>query len=328
MNPGWWLAAAAFAQDLTFDAVRRVPVGSDPTVTFRAAAEGLVTADLTCSGRRAALRTNVAAGGSATLAVPSLPVGVHRCSGTVRLDQPDGAWAEAPLSLEVEVLDALKWAVSPEDVDLAGRRLVVHPSRPLKSAEVELRGVGGKVLGVETASLVDPLHPQFTWVTDEEVVVLVVTGVDEAGVWGTLELSPWSYAIPHEDVVFATNQHDIAPSEVPKLERCWADVQRVLAKYGDVVEIQLFVAGYTDTVGDAASNQALSERRARAIARWFAARGFSGPVWYQGFGEGALAVATPDETDLAANRRALYLLAAERPAPSRDLPRGDWRRDR
>jgi enamine deaminase RidA (YjgF/YER057c/UK114 family) len=322
----WWLAAAQ-AQDLTFDAVRKVPVGSDPTITFHAAAEGLVTAQLSCGGKRWSLRRNVAAGKSATLALASLPVGAHRCSGEVRLDQPDGAWAEAPLSLEVEVLDALKWTVSPEDVDLAAKTLVVHPSRPLKAAEVELRGAGGKVLAVETAVLLDPLQPRFSWVTDEEVIVLAVTGVDEAGVRGTLELSPWHYAIPHVDVVFASGQHALDPAELPKLEQCWADVERVLAKYGSVVEIQLFVAGYTDTVGDPASNQALSERRARAIARWFEARGFPGAVWYQGFGEGVLAKPTPDETDERANRRALYLLGAERPPLGGEFPRDAWRRE-
>ena len=81
-----------------------------------------------------------------------------------------------------------------------------------------------------------------------------------------------------------------------------------------------------DTVGDAASNQGLSERRARAIAAWFRQRGFRGAVWYQGFGEGVLAVGTPDETDEPANRRAIYVLAADKPPVSDVLPRQAWKR--
>lgn len=323
---GGWLGLAASAQELTFDAVRRVGEGSSPTVTFHAAVDGEVTARITCGSRPYSLSRRLSAGSSATLALASLPLGSHRCSGSVRLEQPSGEWAEAPLSFEVQILDALGWAVSPSDLDLESKRLVVHPTRPLEAAEVELRGEGGRVLAVETATLTDPHHPTFSWTTDEEVVVLVVSGTDDAGIAGKLELSPWHYEIPHEDVVFASGSDVITPAEAVKLERCWGDVQRVLAKYGSVVEIQLFVAGYTDTVGDATSNQSLSERRARAIARWFAGRGFSGPIWHQGFGEEVLAVATPDETDQPANRRAIYLLAAERPAPAASFPRDGWKR--
>ena len=98
-----------------------------------------------------------------------------------------------------------------------------------------------------------------------------------------------------------------------------------LPKYGSVVEVRLYVAGYTDTVGAAAGNQALSERRARAIATWFRNRGFTGAVQYQGFGESVLAEPTADEVDHAANRRALYILAAQTPPISTALPRSAWK---
>lgn len=325
----WWvLIGAAHAQQaLTFDAVTRVAVGSAPSVTFRAAVDGAVSAELLCDGAtRFVLSRQIPAGGSAELAMTGLAEGKHSCSGSVRFEQRSGEEASAPLSLPVEVRGPITFRVSASDVDLAAHTLVVHPSRPVAAAEVELRGAGGAVLATETATLTDRSHPTFGWVTDDEVIVLVVRVTDDAGLTATLELSPWSYAIPHEDVVFASGSSAIAAAEVGKLERCWTDVERVLAKYGSVVQIRLYVAGYTDTVGEHASNAALSEARARAIARWFAARGFPGEVYHQGFGEDVLAVATPDETDQLANRRALYLLAAEAPAISRDLPRSDWKR--
>ena len=66
-------------------------------------------------------------------------------------------------------------------------------------------------------------------------------------------------------------------------------------------------------------------RGAKTIAGWFRSRGFNGEIRYQGFGEGALAVATADETNELRNRRAKYVLAAEEPARSGDIPRSQWK---
>ena len=83
------------------------------------------------------------------------------------------------------------------------------------------------------------------------------------------------------------------------------------AVVGEVLSVKLFVLGYTDTVGNSAANQALSVRRACAIAAYFRAAGVKIPIRYAGKGEDALLVLTPDETDEVRNRRARYLLAVE-----------------
>jgi outer membrane protein OmpA-like peptidoglycan-associated protein len=320
----WW-SLPALAQDLTFDAVLRVEQGrGQPSVTFRSQVEGEVSVQLACGPQRYARAEALRPGGSFVLELGGLPPGESSCAGSVRLDKPGGDWAETPLSFQVAVLQTLSLEVS--SLELSERRLVVRASRPLARAEVELISLGGAVLARETAVLVEPQAPSFSWTAEGEVLELVVTGADRSGYEARLELSPWSYAIPHEDVVFASGQADLAPGEAAKLERCWAEVQRVMEKYGSVVDMELFVAGYTDTVGSADSNEALSERRAAAIASWFARRGFHGPVWYQGFGESALARPTPDETDDPVNRRALYLLAAQAPEVSEHLPRDAWKR--
>jgi outer membrane protein OmpA-like peptidoglycan-associated protein len=105
----------------------------------------------------------------------------------------------------------------------------------------------------------------------------------------------------------------IDATETPKLASAMDDARGVLKKYGADVVIKLYVGGHTDTVGDAASNQDLSMRRARAIAEWFKANGFPGDIYYQGYGESDLAVPTPDNTDEPKNRRASYILAAKPP---------------
>ena len=320
-------AVSAFGQQVTFEAVTQVEYGrGDPSVTFRSAVDGKLTVKLACDGTSFARTTGVKAGGVWTLPLTGLAKGRHACTGTARLDEPTGDWAESPLSFTVSLLATLQLSATAGDVDLAKHTLVVHADRPLKAAEVRVIGEDGAVLATETATLLDPLAPSFRWVADGEVLKLAVTATDEAGVRSELELSPWTYAIPHVDVVFATGSAEITAAEAAKLEQCWADVERVLGKYGRVVDIELFVGGYTDTVGSSTSNQGLSERRAAAIAGWFVQRGFSRPVWYQGFGEDALLQPTPDETDALANRRAMYLLAAEAPPVGPNVPRTDWKR--
>ena len=74
-------------------------------------------------------------------------------------------------------------------------------------------------------------------------------------------------------------------------------VNDALKKHGTLLALKFYVAGYTDTVGNASYNRELSTRRARAIAGWFRANGLKIPIYYCGFGEDVLAKTTPDETD-------------------------------
>lgn len=321
------LLLPAHAHDaLNFSAIRVVEHGkAAPSVTFQPGVDGSLDVDLTCGPQRYTLSRPLKRGVPVTLELTGLPPGPWDCSGQVHLEVASGGTASMPLSLQVASLELISWEYSLDDVDLAAHTLVTHPSRPLTQASLDVLGVGGQRLDSVLADLSDPSQPRFRWNADGEVVKLVVEGVDAYGFKGILELSPWSYEIPHEDVVFASGSHEITAPEAPKLEATWAETVAVLEKYGSVVEIELFVAGYTDTVGPAASNQALSERRARAIAQWFRQRGFAGKIWYQGFGEEAQAVQTGDEVDEPRNRRALYVLAAQTPPVSEHLPRQAWK---
>ena len=68
------------------------------------------------------------------------------------------------------------------------------------------------------------------------------------------------------------------------------------------------VAGYADTQGRPGPNQILSERRANEVRRVLLAEGVRANISTQGFGETNLAVATPDNTSEARNRRATISL--------------------
>lgn len=286
-------------------------------------------AKFSCSGVSAS-RSGPAPQGEDIELTVDLPVGQHRCSGALSLSLSDGSEGEMPLNFQVAVLPALQVEVPRDHVDLGARTLQVAMDRPPGRVEVTAYGPGGAVVGGGEAlagGLSAGERFEATWTvqdSDAEVLRLEVRGYDADGFWAAVDLFPWAYDIPHEDVVFPSGEHEIPDSEVPKLRAALAEVRAVEAKYGDFAELQLYVAGYTDTVGSAESNQGLSERRARAIAAWFKANGFSGSISYQGFGESVPAVATPDETDEPANRRAVYLVAAETPPVSAEVPRRSW----
>jgi outer membrane protein OmpA-like peptidoglycan-associated protein len=129
------------------------------------------------------------------------------------------------------------------------------------------------------------------------------------------QYSAWYVPIPHEEVNFRTDSSDIDASEVPKLDAAFVKVQEVLSKdkARDHKNLTLYVAGHTDTVGNGAYNLKLSQGRAQSLARWFRQKGVRIPIAYEGFGETALRVSTPDQTDEPRNRRADYILADDPP---------------
>jgi len=68
------------------------------------------------------------------------------------------------------------------------------------------------------------------------------------------------------NITFDTNSADLSANFYPILDQ----VSATLVEYGDTV---IEVAGHTDSVGGAAYNQALSERRARSVAAYLTSRG-------------------------------------------------------
>lgn len=99
------------------------------------------------------------------------------------------------------------------------------------------------------------------------------------------------------DVTFATGSAAISPSFQATLDQ----IANSLVQYPDSL---VDVYGYTDTVGSTASNQTLSEERARAVANYLIGRGVaSGRTRWQGFGETVLKVPTGDNVAEPLNRR-------------------------
>ena len=222
------------------------------------------------------------------------------------------AAAGTPLHVQVEK----------SKVDLKQHRLEVKMSHPAGKVKITVVGESGATLYDDTQDFAGraagtPLIVTWSPSTEEAVATIDVVAYDAQGSWVGVQISPWFVAIPHEDVNFKTDKSDIEDSETPKLEAAFAKLNEVLAK--DAAHgrqhpgITLFIAGHTDTVGNAGYNLKLSQARARAIAAWFRKRGVRMPIAFEGFGETALAVKTADNIDEAKNRRVDYILSDDPP---------------
>ena len=133
-------------------------------------------------------------------------------------------------------------------------------------------------------------------------------------------LVPWSVSIPHEEVIFPSGDATVQPSEEKKLDASYQKITDVVDKvrrHEPGMDVRVYVAGHTDTVGGTDDNRKLSQARARAIATWFRERGLPMPMYYAGFGEDQPRVKTADNTDEARNRRADYVVGVEEPASGR-----------
>ena len=100
-----------------------------------------------------------------------------------------------------------------------------------------------------------------------------------------------------DGVTFATGSYSISPT-------FQATLDKVAQSLRDYPNSLVDVYGHTDTVGTTASNQRLSEERARAVTNYLIARGVSSTrIRWQGFGETQLKVATNDGVNEPLNRR-------------------------
>jgi len=220
-------------------------------------------------------------------------------------------------------------AIDPDEVDLDGRELSYSLSDKAEKVELRLFDEGDAQLGVvkkDLSGVAAGSKQTIAWPKPKRALAyLKLRAFSEAGFWTETTLKPVSLRIPHQDVVFDSGRAGIKASEEPKLKDTLAKLNEAVKMHAKTVGVRLYVAGYCDTVGDAAQNRILSTQRARSIALWFRRKGVKLPIFYQGFGEDVLAVKTPDETAEPRNRRALYLLSSRTPAEGSDFPKASWK---
>ena len=326
------LSSPALAQDaVKLEVVRKGQEGlSNPgLILLPQVGAPRLDAKVSCGGATATHKGGANKGDRIVLELAVNP-GSYTCTGTLDAEFDDGSAGSMPLRFDITMYPPLKIVVDKSSIDLAAARLAVTLDRPADKVEVTSFGFQGEVLGSGTCPAfgVAPGSPiDCEWSPgNPEVLRLEVKGTDVDGFWTGMELFPWYYEIPHDDVNFESAKAELRPGEVPKLEEAWGRIDDVVGKYGSVARVNLYIAGYTDTVGDRSSNQYLSDQRAAAIAQWFRTKGFKGGIYFQGFGEDGLIAPTPDEVDEAANRRTAYVVAAEPPPVTKLMPRTAWKK--
>ena len=203
---------------------------------------------------------------------------------------------------------------------LDDHQMVIRMSRPPGKVQLTVKTEEGAIIAdiqedFTGRSAGAPLTVKWDQARDQPVGSIQLRMYDRDEHYIDQEYSAWFVPIPHEEVNFRTDSSDIDASEVPKLDAAFAKVQEVLSKdkAREHKNLTLYVAGHTDTVGNAGYNLKLSQARAQSLARWFRQRGVRIPIAFEGFGETALKVQTPDQTDEPRNRRADYIIADDAP---------------
>lgn len=246
------------------------------------------------------------------------PDGVAKWAGELVINLPNGTTGSMPMEFETELVGPLSLSIDKEkDFDLDGRKLRFTLNQPVAKVHLKVQVESGAFIVDDDIAFngeAAGTKLEVTWPESKAKVLRIdLRAFAKSGVYNGVELTPWRLDIPHEEVNFASGKWDVLPDEASKLDASLKQVQDAASKVGQYVPLKLFIAGHTDTVGANASNRALSLNRAKAIGAYFRKKGVRIPIYFEGFGEEALLVSTPDETDEAKNRRAEYILAIDDP---------------
>lgn len=244
--------------------------------------------------------------------------GIVTWKGELTINLPRGETASMPLEFETQLVGKLKFIFDKQkDVDLPGRKVSFKLNQPAEKAELRVLMDTGDYafngdIPFDGAAPGTPLV--VSWPEAKgQVMKIFIRAYTVSQQYDGVELTPWQVDIPHEEVNFDSGKWDIRAEEQPKLDQSYKLISDAVAKYGALATLRLYVLGFTDTVGGTQYNRGLSLNRARAIAQYFRKRGLRIAIYAEGFGEEALAVGTPDETDEAKNRRAQYLITIDEP---------------
>lgn len=245
------------------------------------------------------------------------PVGMFTYEGALSVNLPDGKTSDMPLAFDAGLFGPLEIKVEKKDLDLEKRTLKFRITRPAAKAHLKVLMDTGKIVMDEDVPFNgEPPNSELTvtWPAAEgKVMTIGLVAHDTEAFYVGIDLFPWSIDIPHEEVNFDSGKWDIHDDEAPKLDKSLKQINDAVAKYGRWASIKLYIVGFTDTVGSTASNRTLSLNRARSMGMYLRKHGCKVPILYEGFGEQALAVETPDETDEVRNRRARYILSIQDP---------------
>ncbi len=239
-------------------------------------------------------------------------------AGSLSIDFPNGSTGELPVEFDTDVVGPLVMKIDKaRDIDLVNRRLTLRLTNPVARVTLKVKmDTGMYAFNDEIEFHGEPAGTplELTWPAAPGAPLQIsVVAHDVSGAYTGTDFFPWAIEIPHEEVVFDTGKFDIRVDQRSKIDASAKLIAEAVDKFGRFADVKLFIAGHTDSVGPLESNRVLSMNRASALVRAFRAKGLKIPMFFEGFGEEALAVETPDETDEARNRRAQYFVAINAP---------------
>jgi len=218
----------------------------------------------------------------------------------------------------------LKVEIKKSDVDLASRTVYFKLNQACDSVELQVFDENGGLVnekvevyeGAAAGQRLSVTWPELPKGVDNFRIDLKFTDVNEY--WVGTSICRFEGYVDHEEVVFDTAKWDIRSDQEYKLKNVLPAMMAMIdrAIKCDELNMALYVAGYTDTVGSIADNRELSRKRARSIAEYLIANGLKTrkiAVYARGFGEEVLAVETGDSVDEERNRRADYIISNSHP---------------
>jgi hypothetical protein len=226
--------------------------------------------------------------------------------------------------------DNLRLDLEQKDIDIPNRTIHFSLGTVAAFADIEVFSPEGKLLHTGHETYDDPApgtRLEIGWPdlgSHQENFVIDLKFTDTHGSWVMYHVVRFYFEIPHEEIEFDSGKALITPEQRAKLDTPLTLLQDAVAKYSKMMDVGLYVVGHTDTVGPAADNQRLSDKRAQAIAAVFMQAGLKPlAIYVRGCGEGALAVKTADNVAERKNRRAQYIVSSFMP----QIPGpGTWRR--
>lgn len=253
------------------------------------------------------------------------PQGSYHCTISYSCSLPSRtqeSYFEGSATHEMLSVAPLTFDIDLHEMSAESSQLKFRSNRPVSSLEFEVTATDGSRIDagqkdIQPATSMGTL----TWKkNDKHPALISLKLLDGSGAWSAQQL--FYFQIPHTDIVFDTAKAVVRTDQEDFLRETRDKIAQIV-KTHDKVSMDLYIAGYTDTVGKPNSNLKLSRARAKAIAQWFRKNGISLKIYYQGFGESVLAVSTPDETPEEKNRRAVYILTSAPPI-SASFPNPQW----
>ena len=253
----------------------------------------------------------------------------YRCTVSGKFAGEPGTLAR---DFEVPVVRPLDFTLVAGSYDVEGARLALELTAPAGHVELLVRGDKGEILADtavafagEPAGTVLPV----SWAqAPGQVLTIDLKVFSEEGAWIGRQYIPWRVDYTVAGIQFATGSAVIPESDLPVISAFYDQISETATRVSKWVAVELYIGGFTDTVGPGEDNRKLSDARAESLARYFMKRGLKVPVHVYGFGESGQVVKTDDNTNEAANRRAQCVLSVGPPPTSETLPPASWRRIR